>query len=67
MNEYYYIILHKQFVYCNHSGSGIKREDEEDIRALFSFNRLGKGGLYASNPDDSSVFGSVTEVALVDI
>lgn len=50
----YYIILHKQFVYCNHRGRGSQREEEED-RALFNFNRLGKGGHYARDPGNASV------------
>lgn len=55
MNEYYYIILNKQFVYCNHRGTGSQREEEEDIRVLFSFVRLGKDGHYARNPGSASV------------
>lgn len=31
----YYIILHKQSVYCNWRGRGMKREEQEEIRALF--------------------------------
>lgn len=55
MNEYYYIIPHKQFVYCNHGGRGSQREEQKDIRVLFSFNRLGKGGRYARYPGNASV------------
>lgn len=55
MNEHYYIILHKQFVYCNDPGRGSQREEEEDIRQLFGFNRLGKDGCYARNQGDASV------------
>lgn len=36
-------------------GEGSQGEEEEDIRALFSFNRLGKGGRYARNPGNASV------------
>lgn len=50
----YYIIPHKQFVYCNHRGRGSQRGKEED-RVLFSFNRLGKGGRYARDRGDASV------------
>lgn len=55
MNEYYYIILHKQFAYCNHRGTGNQREEEKDIRVLFSFNRLGNDEHYARNPGSASV------------
>lgn len=47
MNEHYYIILHKQFAHCNHRERGSPGEEEVDIGALFSFNRLGKGGCYS--------------------
>lgn len=30
MNEWRYIMLHKQFVYCNHSGTASHRQEEED-------------------------------------
>lgn len=54
MNEYYYIILHKQFAYCNRRGTGHQREEEEDIGVLFSFNRLGNDEHYARNPGGAS-------------
>lgn len=53
MNEHCYIILHKQFVHCNHRERG--SQEEEDMGALISFNRLGKGGCYARNPGHVSV------------
>lgn len=53
MNEHYYIILHKQFVHCNHRERG--SQEEEDMGALITFNRLGKGGCYARNPGHVSV------------
>ena len=55
MNECHYIMLHKQFVYCNHRGTVSQRREEEDIRLLFNFKRLGKDGYYARNSGSTSV------------
>ena len=35
MNEYHYIILQKQFVYCNHRGTVSHGEEEEDTDGCF--------------------------------
>lgn len=49
-------------------GRGSQREEEEDIRVLFTFNRLGKGGVMQEIQGMLLLkFGSGSEVACVNI